>query len=366
MTGRRVRVGIVGTSWWTDSFHIPALASHPLADIVSVCGRDRDRAEQLADRHAVPQVFSDYREMFASAGLDAVVIATPDDLHRDMVLDAFASGLHVLCEKPLASSADDAREMLDAAEASGRVHMVMFTWRWLGIFAYMHALIASGYLGQCRDAHFLMHHGSADDPTYQWRYDPSRGGGILADFGSHMIDLAHWFVGDITGVGARLTAHVGRSAADGSPMTSLNDSALLTVDFAGGAQGSIEVSSVRIVGDPPSYEARLYGDEGSLEADIDMADPRLRGRRRGDPSWQQLSIPAEFTGTAGGHPAIMNFPILTPLTNLPVGDRLFVDAVLGQRPARPTFEDGWRAQRVVDAAVRSDRERRWVAVHQGR
>ena len=362
MTGQRVRVGVVGTSWWSENFHLPGLASHPQAEIVAVCGRDRERAEQVARQHAVPEIFTDYREMFSSRLLDAVVIATPDDLHQPLALHALASGLHVLCEKPLARSAGDAREMLDAAEAADRVHMVMFTWRWLGVFAYLHALIADGYLGRCRDAYFLMHASYVDAPTYEWRYDPARGSGILGDFGSHMIDLARWCVGDITRVSAHLVTHVARPATDGTPMESLNDSAFLTVDFAGGAHGTIEVSGVHLVGDLPGYQIRLYGDKGSLEADVDMLTSRLRGLRRGDASWEELRVPPELTGTPSKHPASLNLPILAPLTNLPVGDRLFVDAVLGVRPARPTFEDGWKVQLVVDAAVRSDHEGHWVEI----
>jgi predicted dehydrogenase len=252
--------------------------------------------------------------------------------------------------------------MLDAAEAAGRVHMVMFTWRWLGVFAYLDALVAEGYLGQCRDAHVLMHASYVDAPAYAWRCDPARGGGILGDFGARMIDLARWCVGEITRVSAHLVTHVARPAADGTPMESLNDSAFLTVGFAGGAHGTIEVSGVHLIGDLAGYQIRLYGDNGSLEADVDMLTSRLRGRRRGDASWEELRVPPELTGTPGQHPASLNLPILAPLTNLPAGDRLFVDAVLGVRPARPTFADGWKVQQVIDAAVRSGHERHWVEI----
>ncbi len=358
----QVRVGLVGTSWWSETFHLAGLASHPRAEITAICGRDRARAEQLAERHGSPTVFTDHREMMSSGLLDAVVIATPDDTHRSMALDAIANRLHVLCEKPLARSANDAREMLDAAQAVDRVHMVMFTWRWLGIFAYLHTLIEAGYLGHCRDAHFAMYGDYASDPTYNWRFDPRRGSGIVGDFGSHMIDLARWYLGDITQVSARLISHGQRARPDGAPMTSLDDSASLIMEFGSGAHGTIDVSGVRLVGELPSYRVGLYGDEGSLEADVDVPTARLRVRRRADPGWTELVIPADLSGTAGDHPAILGFPLLAPLTNLPVGDRLFIDAVLGDNPAEPTFEDGWRAQQVVDAAVLSNRERRWISV----
>lgn len=362
MSGQHVRIGVVGTSWWTETVHLPALASHSQAEVVAICGRNRKRTGQIARQHAITGVFTDYREMFSSGLPDAVVIATPDDLHPAMALDALASGLHVLCEKPLARTAADARQMLDTAEASGRVHMMMFTWRWLGVFAYLHTLIEDGYLGRCRDAHFLMHADYADAASYQWRYDPARGSGIIGDFGSHLIDLARWCIGDITQVSAHQATHVARQMPGHPAAESLGDSAGLIVDFAGGAQGTIEISDVHLVGDLPSFQARVYGDSGSLEADVDLLTHRLRGRRRGGSSWNELPVPPTFTAANGQHPAIQNLPILAPLTNLPVGDRLFVDAVLAGRPVRPTFEDGWRTQQVVDAAQRSIREHRWITV----
>lgn len=85
--------------------------------------------------------------MISSGLLDAIVIATPDDAHRQLVLPAVAAGLHVLCEKPLARTARDAREMLDAAQAAQTVHMVMFTWRRFGIFTEAQA---AGFGGRAR------------------------------------------------------------------------------------------------------------------------------------------------------------------------------------------------------------------------
>ena len=357
-----LRVGLVGTSWWAETFHLAGLESHPRAQITAICGRDRNRAEQVAGRHGGPTVFTDYDEMIASGLLDAVVISTPDHLHHDMVLRAFASGLHVFSEKPLARTAREARDMLDAAEAAGRVHMVMFTWRWIGIFTHLHQLVADGYLGRCRDARFVLQSSYAHEPTYNWRFDPELGSGIVGDLGSHMIDLARWYVGEIAQVSAQLTTHVARPGADGTALASLNDSASMLVEFADGAQGSIDVSAVRMVGELPNHRVRLYGDEGSLEADLDLVSARLRGIRRHDTSWQELPLPPDPSVAAGAQPPILDLPLLAPLTNLAVGDRLFVDAALDDSRPEPTFLDGWRAQQVVDAAIISDRERCWVSV----
>jgi predicted short-subunit dehydrogenase-like oxidoreductase (DUF2520 family) len=77
-----VRVGVVGTSWFADGFHLPNLASHPRVEIAAICGRTRERAAELAAKYAVPRVFTDYRAMIASGALDALVVVTPDVLHH--------------------------------------------------------------------------------------------------------------------------------------------------------------------------------------------------------------------------------------------------------------------------------------------
>jgi predicted dehydrogenase len=111
----RVRIGVVGTSGWADFGHLPGLKAHPGAELAAICGRDRARAEEIAEKYGIPHVFTDYRELIAQGGLDALVVLTPDDLHHPVVMDALAARLHVLCEKPLALTAGQAREMHTAA-----------------------------------------------------------------------------------------------------------------------------------------------------------------------------------------------------------------------------------------------------------
>ncbi|HEY5787046.1 MAG TPA: Gfo/Idh/MocA family oxidoreductase [Microlunatus sp.] len=361
-----LRVGMVGTSWFAETLHLGCLESHPKAVLAAVCGRDRSRTEALAARHGDPAVFTDDAEMMSSGLLDAVVIVTPDDLHREMTLRALDNGLHVLCEKPLARTAADARELWRAAEAAGKVHMTMFTWRWFGVPSYARRLIAEGYLGRWRHAQLSMQADYGESADFGWRIDPDHGSGILGDLGSHLIDLARCYVGEISTVSAKLTTAVTRYGPDGGPIDALNDSAMLLLEFANGASGTLEVSAHRLVGEAgPAIEIRLYGDDGSLRLDFDLAGGRIRGRRRGDEDWSELAVPEDLSGIGGGNPSILDLAMLAPFTNLPVADRLFVDAVLDGCPAEATFEDGWRAQQVVDAAVASQRQRGWVSISSG-
>jgi predicted dehydrogenase len=356
----RLRVGVVGTSFFADTVHLASLGSHPRAEITAICGRDRARAEEVAGRHGGPVVFTDDAELMASGLVDAVVLVTPDDLHREMTLRALASGLHVLCEKPLARTAEDAREMCQAADGADRVNMTMFTWRWLGVSLYVRRLIADGYLGRCRHACFSLQAGYGDSLFHDWRFDPDRGSGILGDLGSHMIDLARCFVGEIAGVSGRLVTVPGPDQ-DGSAVDFLNHSATVLIEFVSGAQGVIDVSGARLVGGWPNLEVRLYGDKGTLKLDSDLATGRVTGCRGAEDSWTELPIPDDL-GPRLDNPAILDLLVFAPFTNLPVADRLFVDAVLGNHPAESTFEDGWRAQQVVDAVIDSNRRNCWVTI----
>ena len=96
----QVRVGVVGTSGWVDMMQLPSLKSHPGAKITSICGRNRDRAEEMAQKYAIPSVFTDYREMIDEAELNALVVSAPDDLPYPITMQPLAAGLHVFCEKP--------------------------------------------------------------------------------------------------------------------------------------------------------------------------------------------------------------------------------------------------------------------------
>src|SRR5262245_49187467 len=117
--GEKVRVGVVGTSWYADWMHLPNLKSHPHAEVAAICGRNPERAAEMAGKYAIPSVFTDYREMIEKGRLDAVVVSTPDDLHYPVTMAALEAGLHVLCEKPMALNAEQAREMEEKAKAAG-------------------------------------------------------------------------------------------------------------------------------------------------------------------------------------------------------------------------------------------------------
>ena len=355
----KVRLGLVGTSWWADMMYLPAIRSHDGATLVGVCGQDAGRTSAFAERYAIPSAYTDYREMFRGGSLDAVIVATPDDTHKAITLAALDAGLHVLCEKPLALNAADAAQMLERAEARQRTHLVLYTWRWQPVFAYLKSLLDDGFVGRPLRAQFSFANGEAHRPDYQWRLDGARGNGVLGDLGSHMIDLALWLVGDIASVSAHAPTMIDRAGFGGPMPTAVNDTAHLTLGFRNGAQGVVDVTNLQRVADSiVRLGVSIDGEAGSLDCEFEplgaRAGVRLRGTQDGDATFRILEIPGRFT--AGLDPA----DSLSIYSRHPVGTRLFIDAIAQGFKPEPGFEQALAVQRVIDAALRSHAERRWI------
>jgi predicted dehydrogenase len=357
----KIRVGVVGTSGWADFMYLSSLRSHPQAELAAICGRTRERAEELADKYAIPQVFTDYAEMIEQAGLDAIVVGSPDDLHHAIALKALQADLHVLCDKPLAYNLQQAHEMYEAAEKSQKKHMVLFTFRWMPFFRYVHDLVQQGWIGRCYHSEFRFVMGYARKPEYQWRLDRQRANGALGDLGVHVIDLARWLVGDIGSVSAQTGVFVERPGADGGPLDPANDLANLIVKFENGAHGMIHASLVSHLGDRfMQQQVKLYGEAGSLEIDVQYqgaeAGVTLYIARDPGDRFQRVEIPAAYWGDVQAADPWGIF------SRQPVGCRAFIDAILENRPATPDFLDGYKAQQVIHAALEADRSASWVSI----
>lgn len=356
----KIRIGIVGTSWWTSMMYLPALKSHADAEIAAICGRDTELAKNLAREHGIPQVYGDYREMLTDGGLDGVIVSTPDDQHKEMTLAAIDAGLHVLCEKPMALNGADAAEMHEAARRADIRHMVMFTWRWQPCFQYLKDLVDEGFVGKLYRAQFSYNSGSWRDDKYEWRRDGGRANGILGDVGSHMIDMSRWVLGDdIVSVSADAPNLMHRTALAGRQANT--DAAHLTVKFRNGTQGIIDATALAHQGDSAfRIAARLDGADGSLEvvcAPFGSApEVRVRGVRGSETAVRELEIPERYLA---GHDPTNPLAIYSRNS---VGARHFVDAIRGDFRPEPGFEAGLAVQRVIDAALQSHRERRWVDV----
>ena len=140
-TKKRVDIGMIGAGWWPNTMHMPALAACDLANVVAVCDLIPERADVLAQKYDIPYNFTDYKELLASGLCEAVVVATTNDSHYPITMDALEHGLHVLCEKPLALNYAQAPEMAATVRKKGLVTCVPFTYRYMPSMRYLKQLI---------------------------------------------------------------------------------------------------------------------------------------------------------------------------------------------------------------------------------
>ena len=363
MESKTVSVGVIGTSMYADLMHLASIKSHPQAKLEAICGRTRTRAEEMATKYEIPNVFTDYEEMIERAELDALIIAAPDDFHSPITIAALDAGLHVLCEKPLALTLEQAREMYHLANTAGVKHMTYFTYRWLPAYRFVRELIQDGYIGRCFSSQFRFVGGYGRAGQYGWRWDGQHSLGVLGDLGVHMIDLSRWFVGEIDSVSAHLPTFISRVGNDAPSFVPVNDAALLTLQFKDGSHGVIQVSAVAHVGDRgQEVQILLHGENGTLELDFDWKDGTvIRGAKRDDDQIMPISVPEHMLDGLdyGDH----YFDQLNHIfTTHSTGSRFFIDAIVNDQPITPSFYDGLKAQEVLHAAIEADRSQSWVSI----
>ena len=180
---------------------------------VAICGRNRDNAREMAQTWDIPKVYTDYREMIDRADLDAIIIATPNSSHYPISMKALENNLHVLCEKPIALTYAQAREMAETAAARRLKTLVPFTYSFMPTARYIKELIEGGFLGAAYHLNMRYYTGFARDGDYLWRFDRGiAGSGIIGDLGSHFLYLAEWLYGEINAITCRLGFTVARPA----------------------------------------------------------------------------------------------------------------------------------------------------------
>ena len=213
-TEKKVRWGILSTARIAAERLIPAFHESEIASLIAVASRDKERAEQFASKHRIAQAYANYEELLADRSIDAVYIPLPNHLHREWAIRAIDAGKHVLCEKPLSTSATDGMAMFEASEKNNVLLMEGFMYRFHPQTQRVRELLAKGTIGQprlIRVAHsFPLILQDRDD---DFRWSKEAGGGSLADVGVYCVDTARYlFSTDPVQVFAESTYHPEHSA----------------------------------------------------------------------------------------------------------------------------------------------------------
>ncbi|GAA3986899.1 MULTISPECIES: Gfo/Idh/MocA family protein [Streptomyces] len=380
-----LRVGMIGYAFmgaahsqgWRTAGRVFDLPRTPV--LAALCGRDAVAVRAAADRHGWASAETDWRALIARDDIDLVDICTPGDSHAEIALAALAAGKHVLCEKPLANTVEEAEAMTRAAETAyqqGQVAMVGFNYRRVPATALARSMVAEGRLGSLRHVRVTYLQDWLVDREFPltWRLRREvAGSGSLGDLGAHIVDLAQYLAGEpLAGVSALTETFVrerplptgpssGLSAvsAHGTGQVTVDDAALFTGRFTSGALASFEATRYA-TGRKNALRIELNGELGSLAFDL-----------------ERLNELAYHDGTEpGAHAGFRRILVTEPDHPYldawwPPGHGLgyehtfvhqardLVHAIAEGRRPEPSFADGLQVQRVL-AAVEESAEKNSV------
>ncbi len=382
---KEIRVGMVGYKFMgkahSHAYHdLPMFfpdAAKPVMKVI--CGRDSHAAAQAAKQFGWEESVSDWRELTKREDIDLIDINAPSNVHKEIALEAAKHGKHIFCEKPLALTLSDAREMLEAAEQAKIKHMVGFNYRFLPAVQLAKTLIQEGRLGHIYHfrAWFLQDWIIDPDFPLVWRLQKdAAGSGSLGDLGAHLIDMARFLLADefkevigmsetfikerplpeaMTGLSAKGSKGAGKGKVD------VDDAALFLARFEGGALGSFEATRFA-AGHRCTNAFEINGSKGSIRFDFERMnelmvyftdDPDdVQGFRRvlaTDPAHAYMEA-----WWPPGHTIGYEHSFIHEVLEL-------MNAIRDDRQPSVNFYDGVKCQEVLEAVEKSVRERCWVS-----
>lgn len=249
-----IRVGIVGAGY-IGTIHAKAVDQQPCAELVAVVDVDEDRARNFAEKHSIPKIFSSLKELLSGSDVDAVVIGTPNFLHAPQTIAALKAGLHVLVEKPMALSVEEAIRMDRASQGTSQTLMIGHCWRYDAEVNWLRERVAAKTLGNIiRTKGYGIHENWG--PVGWFTEKDLSGGGALMDMGIHAIDTARYLLGDPEPVSvyARIGTYYGNYDVD--------DTGLLIIRWKGGTVSYIESGWWQPYSDGPEAATQLFGVNG--------------------------------------------------------------------------------------------------------
>jgi predicted dehydrogenase len=333
--------------------------------LVAVCGRTEEAVAEAARRFGYEGYYTDWREMLEDDRVDLFDNGGPNNMHAEPCIAAAQAGKHVLCEKPLARNAEEAKQMLDAVEAAGVKHMTAFNYRFVPAVRQIKELIDSGALGKIYHwrAVYLQEWIMAHYNTPKlWRMDKQvAGSGALGDLGAHIIDLAHFLVGDIDSLMAYAKTFIKERPLPDDPDTmeevDVDDAFVTAVEFENGALGTFEATRFGL--GRKNYNCfEINGEKASVRFNLERFNEFEIFYRDHEPKetagWTNVLV------TEGYHPWIENW---WPHGHIIGWEHTFVheishllDCIVNDKDIAPygaTFEDGYRTAVVCDAILES-------------
>jgi len=385
---KTLRVGMIGyrfmgkahSNAWRQAPRFFPLKAH--VELHTICGRDAHGVQTARAQLGWQNAATDWREVVENPLIDIVDITTPNDSHAEIAIAAARNGKHVLCEKPLALNVKQAEQMLAAVQKAKVVHMVCHNYRRIPAIAQAKKLISEGALGNIY--HFRARYAQdwPADPEFPlvWRLQKGvSGSGANGDINAHIIDLARYLVGEFTEVSGLLQTFIterpvsdasGKGSGLGAKTTvrkmgkvTVDDAALMLGRFENGALGNLEATRLAL-GRKNHIEVEINGSKGSIYFDFEDMN-RLKFFNNEDPKDRQGfrdilvtkgAIHPHFGGWwPEGHIIGYEHTFIHTIVD-------FVNACVDGKSIQPTFDDGVRNQRVLEAVEKSAATGKWVKI----
>lgn len=339
-----IRLGIVGTNYGR-MVQLPAFRADPRCEVVALAGSHAERSAELARAADVPKGYGDWRALVEDPNVEAVAIATLPSLQSEIAIRALELGKAVFVEKPMASDLAGATAMLRQAESSGLATMIDFNFHQIMAWQRAKHLLDEGAIGGLRHitVHWHVESRSLQLRMRNWKTVGDTGGGVIGNFISHCFHYLEWFAGPIAGLSARI------SGLPDDPET--ETTVAMAMQLQTGAMVSLSMSCASYLG--IGHRIEFFGEDGTLVLHNPGAD-YMRG----------------FELFLGKRPiALVPVPVADPIdAQYPDGriapvSRLanrFFDAIENGGIATPGFAEGYRVQRLIDAARRSHAQGRWI------
>jgi len=334
----KLRVGVIGLGMGRG--HVNGYQQHPRAEVVAVADMDVERLKTVGDQYGVASRYLSAEEMLRTEELDVVSVATPNKFHMPLTVAALEAGCHVLCEKPMAMNAAEARLMVEAAAKAGKRLMIDFSFRFTDQSWALKQAVDDGILGEVYFARTVWHRRRGMPRFGGWFGQKAlSGGGPLIDLGVHRLDLALWLMGypkPVWVMGGAYNHIASELARQQNKHYDVEDLAVGLVKFENGAMLELEASWAANIKERELMETRLLGTKaGLIQRNVDETyqyEAELYIERNG--VQYDMKVHPPVPGVSG------------PMAH-------FVDSILDDRPHVATGDEGAVVMELLDAIYES-------------
>jgi predicted dehydrogenase len=381
---KKIRVGMIGYKFMGKAHShayrdVPFFFDTPVQPVLqAICGRDEAAVKAAADKFGWASYETDWRKLIERDDIDLIDIGVPNNMHAEIAIAAAKAGKHILCEKPLSMTVEESRQMLEAAQQAGIVHMISHNYRFAPAVQFAKQLIAEGRLGRIYHVRATYLQDWIMDPNFPlvWRLDKKVcGSGSHGDLAAHLIDTARFLVGEFSAVTGMLETFIkqrpigemsgGLSAnVKGGEMgeVDVDDASIFLARFQNGAVGTFEATRFA-GGNRNGNRIEINGEKGSIRWDMENMN-NLHVYFAGDePGLQGFRT---INCTEGHHPFAGAY---WPAAHIIGYEHTFINLIVelmnsigeGRNPS-PSFEDGLRNQIVLEAVEKSAASGQWVQI----